>query len=150
MTHHVVAEIDCVGEALGVSAAVTLYHDAVEAQENTSVGLARIHLARERAESPPRQKVTEPSRHRAIHLLLEVLAQLTRGAFGSLEGNVAGKAFGHHHSDGRLADISTFAEADIFELRRLTRTQPLTCLAHGLHALHLLHADLEQPRGRPM
>ena len=75
---------------------------------------------------------------------------MTRGAFGSLEGNVAGKAFGHHHIDGPLADIITFDEADIFELRPLTRTQHLTCLAHGLEALNLLDADIEEPHGRPI
>ncbi len=44
VAHHVVAEVDGAGEAFGVGAAVALDDDAVEAEEDAAVRLARIHL----------------------------------------------------------------------------------------------------------
>src|SRR5262249_26303059 len=124
VAHHVVAEIDGVGEALGMGATVAFDHDPVEAEKNPAIRLAWIHLVAKRAECAARQKVTEPPRQRAVHLVLEVLAELARGALGGLKRDIAGKALGHHHIHGSLADIVTFDEAGIFELRPLPRPPP--------------------------
>src|SRR5262249_54494465 len=113
------------GETLGVGAAMALDHDAVETQKYTAIRFARIHLIRERAECATRQDVAEFPRQRTVHLTFEILAELARGSLGALEGNVAGKAFGHHHIDRSFADIVAFDEADIFELRPLAGAQDL-------------------------
>src|SRR5262249_57652880 len=100
-------------------------HDGVETKKNTAIRFARIHLIRERAERATRQDVAKLPRQRTVHLMFEILAELARGSLGALEGNVAGKAFGHHHIDRSLADIVAFNEADVFELRPLAGTQDL-------------------------
>ena len=150
VAHHVVAEIDRVGEAFGVGAAVALDDDAVEAEEDAAVRLARIHLVAERAECAARQQVAEPGRQRAVHLALEDLAELAGGALGRLERDIAGKAFGHHHVDRPLADVVALDEAGIFDLRPLTFAQDAAGLAHLFEPLDLLDADIEQPDRRPL
>ena len=82
--------------------------------------------------------------------MLEVLAELARGALGGLKRDIAGKALGHHHIHGSLADIVTFDEAGIFELRPLPRAQHLTGLTHRFKPFHLLNPDIEEPHRRPV
>ena len=59
VAHHVVAEIDRRGEALGVGAAVALDDDAVEAEEDAAIRLARVHLVAQHAEGVARQQVAD-------------------------------------------------------------------------------------------
>src|SRR5262249_5796323 len=150
VAHHVVAEIHCGGEALRIGATVALGHDPVEAEKHPAIRLAWIHLVGKRAECAARQEVTEPPRQRAVYLVLEVLAELARGALGGLKRDIAGKALGHHHIHGSLADIVTFDEAGIFEWRPLPRPQHLTGLTHSFKSFPLLTPDIEEPPRRPV
>ena len=74
VAHHVVAEIDRVGEAFGIGAAVALDDDAVEAEEDAAVGLARIHLVAERAEGAARQTGSRAWPRRCGSSRAEILA----------------------------------------------------------------------------
>src|SRR6195256_1426967 len=148
--HHVVAQVYGAGETFRVGAAVALDDDAVEAEENAAIRLARIHLLVERAERAARQQVAESPDQRTVHLALEQLAKLAGGALRGLERNVSGKTFGHHHIHRPLADIVALDEAEILELRPLASAQDLPGLADSLEPLHLLHPDIEEPDRRPI
>ena len=127
VAHHVVAEIDRCGEALGVGAAVALDDDAVEAEEDPAVGLARIHLVAQRAErraGPEHSPAWPPG---PAQRLLEKMEDLARGALGSLERDIAGEALGDHHIDRPLADVVALDEAEISN-----RPSPLAQHAAGL------------------
>ena len=130
VAHHVVADIDGRGEALGVGAAMALDDDAVEAEEDAAVGFARIHLLAQRLERRARQQIAEPRRPGAVHGAAQILRELARGAFRGLERDIAGEAFGHHHVDRALADIVAFDEAVIVEMREMAIAQNAPGLAH--------------------
>src|SRR5262249_18688328 len=101
-----------------------------------------------RAERAARQEITDPPHQRAIHLVLEILAKLARGALGALKRDIAGKALGHHDIHGSLADIVTLDKADIFEFRPPPRAQHLTGLTPAFRPFPLLNPDIEAPHRR--
>src|SRR6185437_12980589 len=81
VTHHVVADIDGRRVTLGVGATMALDDDAIEAEEDGTVGFARIHLLAQRLESRACQQITEPRRPGAVHGAAQILGELARGAF---------------------------------------------------------------------
>src|SRR5271166_1182335 len=123
MADHVVADICGAGEAFSIGRAMAFDDNAVEAEEYSAIGLARIHLVIERAKRTARQQVTKLRRERAPELALEDLAELARRALGSLERDIAGKALRHNHIHRSLADIIAFHEAEIIELRPFALAQ---------------------------
>src|SRR5262249_20141686 len=123
-------------------------HDPVEAEENAAIRLARIHLVAKRAERAARQEITDPPRQRAIHLVLEILAKLARGALGGLKRDIAGKAFGHHDIHGSLADIVTLDEAGISESRPPPRAKHWPGLTPRYKPFPPLTPDMEDPPRR--
>src|SRR5258708_37315956 len=125
VAHHVVAEIDRVGEAFGVGTTLALDHDPIEAEKNAAIRLTRIHLVAKRAERTARQNVTESPYPRAVHLVLEVLAKLARVALGRLKRDISGKALGPHHVHPSFAILLALDEAAAFLLPPFPRLPPL-------------------------
>ena len=50
---HLIANIDRIGKAFGVSSAMALDHDTVEPEEHPAVGLVGIELVAQRLEGVP-------------------------------------------------------------------------------------------------
>ena len=82
--------------------------------------------------------------------MLEILAELARGALGRLKRDIAGKALGHHHVHRSFADIVALDEAGIFELRPFPRAEHLAGFAHRLKPFDLLNPDIEEPDRGPV
>ena len=135
-------------KTLGIGAAVALDDDAVEAEKNTAIRLARIHALAQFPKRRARKKVADPRTQRPRHRALEIFGHLPGGAFGRLERNVAGKAFGDDDVDRAFADVVAFDEAVIIEARQFLLAQDGGRLAHRLEALGLFDADIEQTDAR--
>ena len=75
VAHHVVTHVDGGGEAFGVGAAMAFDHDAVEAEKDAAIGLARVHLVAQRPERLPRQQIAEPRGPGPVHGRAQILAR---------------------------------------------------------------------------
>src|SRR6476620_5191382 len=104
---HVVGRIDGGGEAGGVGAAMALHDNAVQAEKNAAVQLARVHLLLQRAKGALRQYGAEPREKRSPHGSAKIFADLLSGSLGGLQGDVAGEAVGHHHVGGARSEEHT-------------------------------------------
>src|SRR5690606_14678576 len=82
-------KVDRGGEARGVGAAMALHRDAVEAEENAAVVVARIHPLAHRLERAAGEHVAELGAPRALERLPEDLRVKLRRAFGRLQRDVA-------------------------------------------------------------
>src|SRR6516165_2030428 len=150
VTHHVVALIDRVGEALGVGSAMAFDDDPVKPEKDAAIRLARIHFAGKRPERAPREQVAELRDQAAAQLLFEIMGELARGALGRFECDVAGKTFRYHHVDGSLADIIALDEAGITEVRPASFTENFPGIAHRLQSLCFLYANVKEPDRWPL
>src|ERR1700733_11419957 len=135
------AELDGGGKTLGIGAAVAFDHDAVEAEKDPAVGLARIHQLAQLPERRAGKQVADPRAQRPAHCGFEVLADLARRALGGLERDIAGKAFGDDDVDGAFADIVAFDEAEIAEAGQFALAENTAGFAYLFEALGLLDAD---------
>src|ERR1700719_1746497 len=127
---------------------MALDDDAIEAKKNTAIRLAGIHALAQFPERRAREQVADPRTQRPRHRALEIFGHLPGGAFGRLERNVAGKAFGDDDVDRALADVVAFDEAVIIEPRQFLLAQDGGSLAHRLEALGLFDADIEEANTR--
>ena len=75
---------------------------------------------------------------------------LARGAFGRLERDVAGKAFGDDDVDLARADIVALDKTDIFEIGPPPLAQNAPRLAHWFKAFHFLDPDIEKTDRRAL
>src|SRR5580693_8136135 len=142
------AELDGRGKTFGVGAAVAFDDDAVEAEKHAAVRLARVHDFTQLPECRAREEIADAGAERAAHGAFEILADLARGAFGGLERNVAGKAFGDDDVDGAGADVVAFDKAVIFEVGQFLLAQDGGGFAHWLEALGFFDADVEEAYSR--
>src|SRR6202166_3392811 len=123
-------------------------HAAVEAEKNSAARLAGIHALAQFPERRAREQVADPRPERTRHRALEIFSHLPGGAFGRLERNVAGKAFGDDDVDLALADIVAFDKTVIIEAGQFLLAKDGGRLAHRLEALGLFDADIEQTDAR--
>src|SRR5580700_2699077 len=123
---------------------MALDDDAVETEKNAAIRLARVHALAQFPERRARKQVADPRAQRARHRAFEIFSHLPGGAFGGLERNVAGKAFGDDDVDRAFADIVAFNKTVISEARQGLLAQDGGRLAHRLEAFGLLDADIEQ------
>ena len=75
---------------------------------------------------------------------------MARGAFGGLQRDIAGKAFGDDDIDLAAADIVAFDKPLIIEIGKLLLAQDAAGLAHRLKTLCLFDADIEQADRRTL
>ena len=114
---HLVGEPERALEADLVGAAMALDDDAVEPEEHAAIDVARIELAADGVERPARQHGAQHREEVGLQRIAQIGANLPRRAFGGLERDVAGKAFGDDDVDGALADVVALDEAVIDESR---------------------------------
>ena len=145
--HHVHRDVDRMGEALGVGAAVRLHHHAVQPQHHRAVVAARVEPLAQPIERGPQQQIGDLRGEAAAeHLAQQVADQLQR-ALAGLQRDVAGEAVGDHHVGGAGGDVVALDEAD--ELRRdVAGAQRLGGQAQRVVALQFLGADVQQADGR--
>ena len=93
-----------------------------------------------------REEVAEPRRPGARHGRAQIFGDLPRRAFRRLQRDIAGEALGDDDVDRAPAEIVAFHEAAILEARVVHLAQDPAGLAHLLHALDLLHPDIEERR----
>src|SRR4051812_19423724 len=141
---HVVGDIDGARDAERVRAPMALDHDAVKAEEDAAVDLARVHLLAQRVEGLPGEEIADLGGPGPGHGAAQVLADLLCRALGGLQGDVAGEALGHNYVHGALAEIIPLDEAVIGEVREVRLAQEAARLLDDLDALDLLGADIEE------
>src|ERR1051326_2971243 len=142
-------DTDCRRETFRVGAAVAFDDDAVQPEKHAAVRTARVDALPQPLKRRAGEQIADARAKRAAHGVPHVLAHLPRRAFGGLERNVAGKAFGHDDVDLAEADIVALDEADIFKVWQFLLAQHAAGLAHRLEALDLFDADVEEADGRP-
>ena len=123
MSHHLVAEIDRIGEAFGIGPAMALDDDPVEAEEDAAIGLARIHLVTQHLECIAGEQITDPRAQGPRHRAAQIRGELPRGSLRGLDRDVAREAFGHDHVDISLSDFVAFDKAHILEERQVRLAQ---------------------------
>ena len=139
---HLISKINGARKTKCIGAPVALDHDAVESQERTAVGAARIHLLLQdpkTAGGEHRPNLRDPG---PLHGLPEIFADLARGAFSCLQRDVASEALNHDHIDNALSNLITLDEADVVE-REVGVFQPCMSLAHFVSTLDVLDADVK-------
>ena len=92
-------------------------------------------FSRSVAERLPRQQIAEPCAPACGHRAAQICGNLTRRAFGGLQRDIAGEAFGHDDVGRALADVVAFDEADVVEIAAAALAQHAAGLAHLLRAL---------------
>ena len=113
IAHDAVAEFDGSGETFGIGPAMAFDDDAVEPEKNAAIGRGADPCAGAAAGMPSgRTNIRSGQLSDCLIARSEIFADLARGAFGGLERDVAGKAFGDDDIDRTLADIVAFDEAD--------------------------------------
>ena len=147
---HVIADLDGGCKALGVRSAMTFYDNAVQSEKHAAIDLARVHLLAHPVEGALGQQIAEPCHPGARHGRAQIIGDLAGGAFGGLQRDIAGKAFGDHHIDGALADIVTFDETEIVDRVEIGLADQAAGLLDLFLALDFLDADIEQADGRPL
>ena len=95
---------------------MALDDDAVEAEEDPAIDFPRIHLVLHRLKGVARKQITDLSGQRPVKGAAQIFGKLFGGSFGGFQGNIAGKAFGHDHVCGPLADVVALDKADIVEV----------------------------------
>src|SRR5450759_852804 len=88
---HFIANINGIGKAFGVGSAMALDHNAVQTEYHAAVGLARVQLVAQRLERILCEEIADPRAPAAGHGAAQEFGDLPRGAFGSLQGDIAAK-----------------------------------------------------------
>ena len=102
---------DGTGKSLGIGAAVALHQDAVQANEQGTVVLARIELGAQRLQGRLGQQVSEPGKDRPAESLAQERGDQPGSALRHLQRHVAREAVGDDHVHGPGADIVALAVA---------------------------------------
>ena len=132
LAHHVVADLDRAGEALGVRPAMTLDDDAVKAEKHAAVDPAGVHLVAQRAKGVAREPDSRAATASCAFIASRMYwRDLLGGALGGLQRDIAGEALGDEDVDRALAEIVALDEAVIAEVAassvsRSTRPAALT------------------------
>ena len=143
---HVHRDVDRMGKALRIGAAVRLHHHAVQSQHHRAVVAARIEPFAQPLEGRPHQQIGDARGQAAAEYLAQQIADELKRALAGLQRDVAGEAVGDHHVGGAGGDVVALDEAD--ELRRdVAGAQRLGGEAQGVVALQFLRADIQQADG---
>src|SRR5690606_28302131 len=93
-----------------VGATMALDNDAIEAEENSAIDRPWVELGADGVKRLAGEQRADLAPERGFHRIAQIGADLPRRAFGGLERDIAGKALGHHHVDGALAQIVALDE----------------------------------------
>src|SRR5215472_8659030 len=99
VAHRAMTDTDCRRKTFRIGAAVTLDDDTVEAEKHPAVRTAWVDALLQPAKRGASEQIADARAERASHGVSNVFAHLPRRAFGSLERDVAGKAFGDDDID---------------------------------------------------
>src|SRR5260221_11482313 len=91
VAHHVIAKIDRRRESFGVRGAMALDHEPIEAEEDPTIDLARIHLVLYRCERITSEQKSNPGRQGTAHGAAQILGKLFGGSFSSFQGDITGE-----------------------------------------------------------
>ena len=97
-------------------------------------------LRRSASSAWPASRRAEHREEVGLQRIANVGADLARRAFGSLQRDIAGKAFGHHDVDRALADVVAFDKAVIDEAGAARGVQQARGVLDLVMALHFLGA----------
>src|SRR2546430_9477456 len=128
------ANIDRVSKAFGIGSAMALDHDAVQSEHHTAIGLGGIQLVTQRLEGISGEQIADPGTPGPRHGAAQIFGDLPRGAFGSLQRDIAAKALSDDDVGGAFADAVALDKTDIFELGKIHTAQQLRRLANSLPA----------------
>ena len=141
--HHVHRDIDGMGEAFGVGAAMRLYHDSVQPDHDGAVITPGVEPLTQPVEARPRDQIGDLGGDAAgEHVPQQVADQLQR-AFAGLQRDVAGEAVGDDDVGGAGGNVVALDEA--VETRAdVAGAQDFRSLADSIVAFHFFHADIQQ------
>src|SRR5262249_13831972 len=127
----------------GVSAAVALHDNSIQAEKDAAVQLARIHLLFQGAKCALRQNRACAREPRSLHGGTQILTDLLSGSLRRLKGDFAGVTVGNNDVGGAMADIVALDEAAKID-GELRFSQDRGGLLDVVEALDLLDTDIQQ------
>ena len=121
-------------ETTGIRAAMAFHRYAAEAQQDTAIHVARVHLRPQGLQARHGQCRADFCHQAGRKGLAHAAAQHAGNALASLQRHIASEAIGHHHVNGALGNIIAFNKAAIVDIE-LGGAQPFVSLAHFVMAL---------------
>src|SRR5579883_3494 len=140
---HVDGDADRIGKAQRVGAAMALDADAVEPEEDRAVVAARIEPLAQLLERARGEEIADARHQRILKGGTQEVHEQACRSLAHFYGDVAGKAVGHDDVYRACSNVVAFDKA-VKADRRAGIAQPRAGAAHGIIALEILDADIEQ------